>query len=538
MSLKPITEIASSIGIGEEYLEQYGKWKGKIDLSISDALKSKKDGKLVLVTAITPTKAGEGKTTTSIALAEGLGRIGQKAVLCLREPALGPVFGLKGGATGAGLASIEPAEDINLHFNGDFHALTSAINLIAAVLDNSLYQGNPLNIDPDKIVWTRAMDMNERTLRTIRIGIGEKNGVERTDHFTITVANELMAIFCLAKDEKDFLSRLEKVIVAYSYEDKPITVKDLEVTHAVMRLLKEAFKPNLVQTLENNPVLVHGGPFANIAHGCNSLIATKMALKLAPIAITEAGFAADLGAEKFLDIVAKEGSLHPDLAILVASIKALKMHGGVKEEELEKENVEALLKGTDNLACHYENLKKFGLPVLVAINRFPSDTEKEINALEKWCLDKGHAYSLVEGYAKGGEGAIDLANKTLALLNNEPSHYKALYDVSLSIKDKIERIAKEIYRAKGVIYSEEADKQIERYEKMGFSNFYICMAKTPNSFSDDPKLINAPDDFHIHVREVKLGTGSSFLIPLTGKIMTMPGLPKVPAAVKMEKEPW
>ena len=538
MSLKPIGEIASSLGIGEEYLEQYGKWKGKIDLSILDSFSSKKDGKLILVTAITPTKAGEGKTTTSIALAEGFGRIKQKALLCLREPALGPVFGLKGGATGAGLASIEPAEDINLHFNGDFHALTSAINLISAVLDNSLYQGNPLHIDPSKIVWTRAMDMNERTLRNVRIGIGDKNGVERIDHFTITVASELMAIFCLARDEEDFLSRLEKIIVAYSTEDKPITVKDLEVTHAVMRLMKEAFKPNLVQTLENNPVLVHGGPFANIAHGCNSLIATKMALKLAPITITEAGFAADLGAEKFLDIVSVEGSLHPDLAILVASIKALKMHGGVSETELDRENVDALLKGTANLNRHYENLRKFGLPVLIAINRFPSDTEEEIKALERWCLEKGYSYSLVEGYAKGGEGAIDLANKSLSILQKEPSHFKPIYQVSSSLKDKISTIAQEIYRAKEVDYSEEAEKQIAQFEKMGFSSAYICMAKTPNSFSDDPKLINAPTDFSIHVREVKLGAGSNFVIPLTGKVMTMPGLPKVPAAVKMEKEPW
>ncbi len=538
MSLLKIDEIAKRASIPSEYVEPYGFYKAKIDYSLYEKCKSNPDGKLVLVTAITPTKAGEGKTTMSIALQEGFGKINQKAMLCLREPALGPVFGIKGGATGGGKASIGPSEDINLHFTGDMHALTSSINLISAIIDNYLFQGNPLNIDPERIVWKRAVDMNDRALREIRVGEGNKNGVPRKDSFLITVASELMAIFCLAKDEFDFHQRLLKIIVAYDYDGNPITVKDLKCSHAVMRLMKEALKPNLVQTIEGEPCFVHGGPFANIAHGCNSLLATKLALKISPIVITEAGFAADLGAEKFLDIVAPEGELHPDAAILVATIRALKMHGGLPFEELEKENLEALEKGFANLEVHAENLKKYGLPVIIAINHFATDSQKEIDLLSSWCDKNGYTYSFVDAFLKGGDGAIDLANKVKETLTNCPSNYRPLYDRHSPLKDKIETIAKEIYRADGVEYSPKALEQLENYEKLGFSDAYICVSKTPNSLSDDPKKLGAPKGFNIHVREVNLSSGANFVIPLTGSVMTMPGLPKEPAAIKMEKEPW
>lgn len=538
MSLLKINEIAASAGIPSEYVIPYGFYKAKIDTAINEKLANKPDGKLVLVTAITPTKAGEGKTTTSIALTEGFGKIGQKALLCLREPALGPVFGIKGGATGGGLASVAPSEDINLHFTGDMHALTSSINLISAVLDNSIYQGNPLSIDPERIVWKRAMDMNDRALREITIAQGDKNGVVRQDGFVITVASEMMAIMCLAKDEEDFHARLCKIIVAYNKEGKPVTVEDLRCTHAVMKLMKEALKPNLVQTLENNPVLIHGGPFANIAHGCNSLIATKMALKLAPIVVTEAGFAADLGAEKFLDIASREGGLHPDLAVMVATIRALKMHGGEAFENLQTEDVDALSKGMDNLETHLENIKKYGLPVIVAINHFESDTPKEIAFLEKWCDEHHYEYAFLDGFLKGGEGSVDLAKKVVSILQNVPSNYHPLYDLHLPIKSKIETIAKEIYRAGKVVYEPKALEQIETYEKMGYSDAYVCMAKTPQSLTDDPKVLGAPKGFTITIREVNLSAGANFVVPLTGKIMTMPGLPKIPAAVLMEDKPW
>jgi formate--tetrahydrofolate ligase len=539
MALLKINEIAASAGIPSEYVIPYGFYKAKIDTAImADRLKNKPDGKLVLVTAITPTKAGEGKTTTSIALTEGFGKIGQKAMLCLREPALGPVFGIKGGATGGGLASVAPSEDINLHFTGDMHALTSSINLISAIIDNSIYQGNPLNIDPNRIVWKRAMDMNDRALREITVGEGEKNGVQRQDGFVITVASEMMAILCLARDEEDFHERLLKIIVAYDKDGKPLTVKDLDCSHAVMKLMKEALKPNLVQTLENNPVLIHGGPFANIAHGCNSLIATKMALKLAPIVVTEAGFAADLGAEKFLDIASREGELHPDLAVMVATIRALKMHGGEAFENLAVEDVDALAKGMDNLETHLENIKKFGLPVIVAINHFESDTPKEIAFIEKWCDEHHYEYSFLDGFLKGGEGSVDLAKKVQAILANIPSNYHPLYDLNLPLKSKIETICKEIYRAGKVVYEPKALEQLETYEKMGFSNAYICMAKTPQSLTDDPKVLGAPRGFTITIREANLSAGANFVVPLTGAIMTMPGLPKIPAAVKMEEKPW
>lgn len=538
MALQKINEIAKKAGIDERFLEPYGFYKAKINTSINETLADKKDGNLILVTAISPTKAGEGKTTTSIALADGFARINEKALLCLREPALGPVFGIKGGATGGGKAVVEPQEEINLHFTGDMHALTSSINLISAIIDNSIFQGNPLNIDPNKVVWTRAIDMNDRALREVTVAQGEKNGTPRKDGFTITVASELMAILCLAKDEGDFCARLKRIIVAYTYDDKPVTVGDLKVSHAVMRLMKEALKPNLVQTGEGNPVLIHGGPFANIAHGCNSLIATKTALKLAPNVITEAGFAADLGAEKFLDIVCQIGNIRPSLCVMVASIRALKLNGGMAYEDLGKCDIEALRKGIANLEAHLSNIAKFKVPVIVSINHFASDNPKEVDHLEKWCVEHNYQYSFLDSYLKGGEGAIDLARKCLALLKENKSQYAPIYSISSPLKTKIETICKEIYHADKVEYSDLANEELERYEKMGFSNSYICVAKTPNSFSDDPSLLGAPKGFTIHVRDVKLAAGSNFVIPLTGKVMTMPGLPKVPAAVKMEDEPW
>lgn len=538
MGLQPISEIAKKAHIEDEYLEPYGKYKAKIDLALMEKLKDKPNGKLVLVTAITPTKAGEGKTTTSIALAEGFGKIGQEALLCLREPSLGPVFGIKGGATGGGLASVAPSEDINLHFNGDFHALTSSINLISAVIDNSIYQGNPLRIDPNRVVWKRAMDMNDRALRNITVAQGDPKATPREDSFLITVASEMMAIFCLAKSEEDFLSRVEKIIVAYDLDGKPLTVKDLRITHAIMKLMKEALKPNLVQTLENNPCIIHGGPFANIAHGCNSVLATSLALKLAPIVVTEAGFGADLGAEKFLDIKCREAGLTPNAVVMVATIRALKMHGGQEFEDLSKENVEALEKGVCNLERHLENIKKFGVPVMVAINHFAQDSEKEIAFLENWCKEKGYVCSFLDGFAKGGEGAKDLAYKVQSLLAETESHYHPIYDLKKPLKEKISAICHEIYRCGDIVYSPEAEKAIAQYEEMGFGDAYICMAKTPQSVTDDAKILGAPSGFPITIREVNLSAGARFVIPLTGKILTMPGLPKVPAAVKMEDEPW
>jgi len=534
MNLLPINEIAKKLYINEKYIEQYGRYKAKIDSSINSELDNKESGKLVLVTSITPTKAGEGKTTTAIALTDGMAKINQKALLCLREPSLGPVFGLKGGATGGGMASIGPKDDINLHFTGDLHALTSSINLIAAVLDNLIYQGNLLNIDPQRVVFKRAIDINDRTLRNITIGKGKYNGIEREDHFEITVASELMAILCLAKDAKDFHYRLKKIIVAYTYDEKAITVADLKVSNAVMKLMKEALNPNLVQTYENNPVLVHGGPFANIAHGCNSLIATKLAMKLAPITITEAGFGADLGAEKFFDIACREGNIIPSGAVVVATVKALKMHGGVDYKDLEQENVEALLNGVDNLKAHIENVKKYNIPIVVAINHFSHDTQSEINALTSWCENEGYIVSFLDGYSKGGEGTIDLATKVVDMINKDNSKFKVIYQLKTPIKDKISTIAKTIYGASNVEYLDKANEQISKYEKMGYSDAYICIAKTPNSLSDNPKILGVPKDFTLTVRAVNLSAGANFIIPLTGTVMTMPGLPKIPAAIKME----
>ncbi len=533
--LKDIFEVAKSAHIDAEFVENYGKYKAKIDAFNLLKNNQNKRGKLVLVTAITPTKVGEGKTTMSIALQDGLRAIGTNSLLCLREPSLGPVFGLKGGATGGGLASVEPSEDINLHFTGDMHALTTSINLISAIIDNHIFQGNELNIDPKRIYWKRALDMNDRALRDVEIALDQKNGTRRIEHFQITVASELMAIFCLSKNEDDFLNRVSHILVASSFDDKLIYLKDLKISKAIMKLMKEALKPNLVQTLENNPVLIHGGPFANIAHGCNSIIALDLALRLANVTITEAGFGADLGAEKFFDIASPVANLKPNLAVCVATIKALKLHGGVPFEELAKENVEALLKGVKNLEVHVENLKKFGVNVLIAINHFSSDSSIEIEALTKWCESKNYPVSFVDSYIKGSDGAIDFATKVKKLLDEE-SHYHPLYSYDLSIKEKIDTIAKEIYRASGVEYSSIALESIKKIEELGYGKCAVCMAKTPLSLSDSPKLVGVPENHIIHIKDVTLSSGANFVVALTGKVMTMPGLPKVPAAVKMEEE--
>ncbi len=534
--MERIELIAKKAGIDEEYVEMYGKYKAKINLRIMDKLHHHADGKLVLVTAITPTKAGEGKTTTSIALADGLAKIGQKAMLVLREPSLGPVFGIKGGATGGGKACVVPSEDINLHFTGDMHALTSSINLIAAIIDNHIFQGNSLNIDPNQIVWTRAMDMNDRALRTIEVALGEKNGVAREDHFVITVASELMAILCLSKDEEDFMKRTQQIIVAYTYDGKPIRVQDLRISKAILKLMKEALKPNLVQTLEGNPALIHGGPFANIAHGCNSLIATRMGLKLAPIVVTEAGFGADLGAEKFLDIKCRIGDLHPDMVVMVATIRALKMHGGQDLAQIQDENLAALVEGCANLKRHVENMKQYGLPVVIAINHFSTDHDSEVMVLTKWCHDEGYEVAFLDGYLQGGEGSKELAELVVKTLNSMVSSYHPLYELEDTIENKIKTICQKIYHADHVIYTKEAQEQIEKYTRLGYAHLPICIAKTPQSFSDDPKVLGAPNHFTIMVREVRLSAGAGFIVPLTGSILTMPGLPKIPAAIKMEEE--
>ena len=533
--MQNIYEIAKKAGIAEEFVIPYGLDKAKIDLKINDTLPNKY-GKLVLVTAITPTKAGEGKTTSSIALTDGLHKIGVNSLLCLREPSLGPVFGLKGGATGGGKASIVPGEDINLHFTGDMHALTSSINLIAAIIDNHIFQGNALNIDPSRILWKRALDMNDRALRSVTVNQGEKKSAPRQDEFVITVASEMMAVLCLASDPEDFIKRVKNIVVAYTYDNKIVKVEDLQISNAIYKLMKNAFNPNLVQTLEGNPCIVHGGPFANIAHGCNSIIATKMALRLAPVVVTEAGFGADLGAEKFLDIKCRVGGLKPDAVVMVATIRALKLHGGQLYDDLDKENVEALVKGLPNLKRHLENISKYGLPFVICINHFASDTDKEVNTLIKWCEDNGYHYAFCDAFLKGAEGAVELAKQVNNILNNEKSNYHPLYDVNLPVKDKIEIICKEIYRAKEVKYTDEALEQIDSFVKLGFGKTPICIAKTPLSFTDSPKVLGAPDDFVITIREVRLSAGANFLVCLTGSIMTMPGLPAIPAAVKMESE--
>ena len=538
MRLENIGKVAKKLGICEEFLEYYGKYKAKVDFDKLYAnLKNEKDGKLVLVTAITPTKAGEGKTTTTIALIDGLAKIQQKAIGCLREPSLGPVFGLKGGATGGGKVTIEPQEDINLHFTGDMHALTSSINLISAIIDNHIYQGNELKIDPNKIVWKRSLDMNDRELRTIQIGLGsDKNGIVREDHFQITVASEMMAIMCLAKNEGDFIERVKNIIVAYTFDDKPVYLKDLNISKAIDKLMREALKPNIVQTQEHNLAFVHGGPFANIAHGCSSLMATKLALKLAPVVVTEAGFGSDLGAEKFFDIKSRIGNLNPNCVVLVATIRALKLHGGVNFEDLEKENIEALEIGFKNLEQHYQNMRKYNVPVVVAINHFKQDSDNEVKKLIELLNKNYYPYAFLDGFLKGGEGSRELANKVMEILDTKKSDFSPLYSLNLSIEEKIEKIAKEIYRADGIEISEVAKAKIEQYRLLGKENLPICIAKTQSSFSDDAKLLNAPRNFTLHVKDVSLSNGAGFIVVYTGNILTMPGLPKIPAAVKMESE--
>ena len=537
MRLEKIERIAAKVDIPESALEKYGNYKAKISKKFIDSVKNRPDGKLVLVTAITPTKAGEGKTTTSIALLDGLAKIHQKAILSLREPSLGPVFGLKGGATGGGKVTVEPHEDINLHFTGDMHALTSSINLIAAIIDNHIYQGNELNIDPTKIVWKRALDMNERELREIEIGLGsEKNGIKRTDHFEITVASELMAILCISTSEEDFYERIKKIIVAYTYDDNPVYLSDLKISNAVMKLMHYALLPNIVQTAEGNPTLIHGGPFANIAHGCSSLISMKLGLKVAPITITEAGFGADLGAEKFLDITAKVGNLTPNVIVLVATIRALKLHGGIKFEDLTVENIGALKEGFKNLEQHYYNLRKYDVPVVVAINHFKDDTKLEIDTLKEMLNKLGIKFAFLDGFLNGGDGSIDLANRVVEALETTKSKYHTLYKYEDTIENKIAKIAKEIYHASDVQYEEKALKSIENIRKLNRENLPICIAKTQSSFSDDSKLLNVPRNFTLHVKDIHLSNGAGFIVVLTGNILTMPGLPKVPAAVKMENE--
>lgn len=538
MKLDNIGKVAKKFGICEDFLEYYGNYKAKVDFKkIWSEVKNNEDGKLVLVTAITPTKAGEGKTTTTIALIDGLAKIKQKAIGCLREPSLGPVFGLKGGATGGGKVTIEPHEDINLHFTGDMHALTSSINLISAVIDNHIYQGNELNIDPNKIVWKRSLDMNDRELRTINIGLGsDKNGIKREDHFQITVASELMAIMCLAKDETDFINRVRKIIVAYTFDDKPVYLEDLKISVAILKLMKEALKPNIVQTQEHNLVFVHGGPFANIAHGCSSLIATRLALKLSPLVITEAGFASDLGAEKFFDIKCRTGNLNPNAVVLVATIRALKLHGGVDFDDLDHENLEALENGFKNLEQHYQNLRKFNVPVVVAINHFKSDSQNEVKKLMELLNKNYFPFAFLDGYLKGGEGSRELASKVMEVLETKRSNFAPIYKLTSQIEDKIEILAKEIYRADGVEYSDLAKQKLELYKNMGKDNLPVCIAKTQSSFSDDAKLLNAPRGFKLHVKDLSLSNGAGFIVVYCGNILTMPGLPKIPAAVKMEDE--
>lgn len=531
--LDEINKIAEKLEIKEEDIEQYGKYKAKISNEIYEKNKSKNNGKLILVTAISPTPLGEGKTTVSIAIADGLRKIGKKSILTLREPSLGPVFGIKGGATGGGKVQIAPMEDINLHFTGDIHAITSANNLLSAMIDNHIYFGNELGFK--KVVWKRCLDLNDRQLRKVETGLsGESKIVPRIDNFDITVASEIMAVLCLAENLKDLKQKLGNIIIGYNKKEEPIYVKQLKAEGAMTVLLKDAIKPNLVQTLEHTPALVHGGPFANIAHGCNSVIATKTALKLADYTITEAGFGADLGAEKFLDIKCRKTGLKPDAVVIVATIKAIKYHGGVEKEKIQEENIEGIEKGIDNLYKHIDNIKnKFGLNVIVALNKYASDTEKEIEYIKEKLANKNIELSVVEGWAKGGDGAIDIANK-LVKLSQQPNEFKYIYNDSDSIKEKILKIAKNIYYAKDVKYSEEAEKQIENIEKMGYAKLPICIAKTQYSFSDDPKNLECKDDYNINVRGVELKNGAGFVVVLAGKIMTMPGLPKVPAAESID----
>ncbi len=533
--MKPITEVAKLLDIPEDDLELYGKYKAKLSDEYINSVKDNKDGKLVLVTAINPTPAGEGKTTTTVGLGQALGLMGKKAVIALREPSLGPCFGIKGGAAGGGMAQVVPMEDLNLHFTGDFHAITSANNLLAALLDNHIQQGNQLGIDTRSVVWKRCLDMNDRALRNIVIGLGAKaDGVVREDHFVITVASEIMAILCLASDMEDLKERLGKIVVAYNFAGEPVTAKDLGGVGSMAALLKDALKPNLIQTLENTPAIVHGGPFANIAHGCNSVRATKTALKIADYCITEAGFGADLGAEKFLDIKCRMAGLKPDAIVLVATVRALKYNGGVPKDQLSTENLDALKNGIVNLEKHIENLQKYDVPVVVTLNAFVTDTEAETSFVKDFCISRGCSFALSEVWEKGGEGGVELAKTLLETLETKESHYHPLYKDELSLEEKIETIAKEIYGADGVNYSSTAKKQLEKLTKLGFSNMPVCIAKTQYSLSDDPTLLGRPTNYNIEVRECYVSAGAGFVVVITGQIMTMPGLPKAPAALGID----
>ena len=529
--MKHIREVAEGAGIAEDELEFYGKYKAKLSDELWERIKDREDGKLVLVTAINPTPAGEGKTTISVGLGQAFAKLGKKSVIALREPSLGPCFGIKGGAAGGGYSQVVPMEDLNLHFTGDFHAITSANNLLAAMLDNHIQQGNALGIDPRQIVWKRCVDMNDRVLRNIVVGLGRKtDGMVREDHFVITVASEIMAILCLADDLADLKKRLGRIIVAYNFNGDPVTADDLQATGAMTALLKDAIKPNLIQTLEHTPALIHGGPFANIAHGCNSVRATKMALKLGDIAVTEAGFGADLGAEKFFDIKCRMAGLKPDAVVLVATVRALKYNGGVAKADLAEENLDALAKGIVNLEKHIENIQKYGVPVVVTLNSFVSDTDAENAFIEKFCRERGCEFALSEVWEKGGEGGVDLAQKVLETLETKESDFHTLYNDELSLKDKIRTIAQEIYGAHDVVYEPAAEKQLAKIESMGFGSFPICMAKNQYSLSDDATKLGRPENFDIHIREVYVSAGAGFVVALTGAVMTMPGLPKVPAA--------
>ena len=529
--MKHIKEVAVQAGISEDELEFYGKYKAKLSDELWNRIKDNEDGKLVLVTAINPTPAGEGKTTTSVGLGQAFAKLGKKAMIALREPSLGPCFGIKGGAAGGGYAQVVPMEDLNLHFTGDFHAITSANNLLAAMLDNHIQQGNTLGIDPRQVVWKRCVDMNDRVLRNIVVGLGRKtDGMVREDHFVITVASEIMAILCLADDLADLKRRLGRIIVAYNFKGEPVTADDLQATGAMAALLKDAIKPNLIQTLEHTPALVHGGPFANIAHGCNSVRATKMALKLSDITVTEAGFGADLGAEKFFDIKCRMAGLKPDAVVLVATVRALKYNGGVAKADLAEENLDALAKGIVNLEKHIENIQKYGVPVIVTLNSFVTDTDAENAFIEKFCRERGCEFALSEVWEKGGEGGVDLAQKVLETLETKESDFHTLYNDELSLKDKIRTIAQEIYGAHDVVYEPAAEKQLAKIESMGFGSFPICMAKNQYSLSDNATKLGRPENFDIHIREVYVSAGAGFVVALTGAVMTMPGLPKVPAA--------
>ena len=532
--MDPILSVAEKIGLNEDDLEYYGKYKAKLSLDVLNRNKDKKDGKLILVTAINPTKAGEGKSTTTVGLGDALHRIGKKAMVALREPSLGPVFGLKGGAAGGGYAQVVPMEDINLHFTGDLHAITTANNLISACLDNHIHQGNELDIDIERVTWKRCLDMNDRSLRQVEIGLGPKaNGVERKDGFNITVASEVMAVLCLATSLEDLKARFANMLIAYNTKGEPVYVRDLHIEGALAMIMKDAIKPNLIQTLEHNPVIMHGGPFANIAHGCNSVLATKTCLKLADYTVTEAGFGADLGAEKFLDIKCRFADLHPNAVVIVATIRALKQHGGVEFEHLKEENVQAMLDGCANLAKHIETVRAFGLPYVIAINEFVSDTQAEVEALENWCKENGHPMALSQVWAKGGAGGEALARIVVDLCEQENS-YHPLYEVNDTIESKIETIAKTCYGADGVDYTEEARAQLDEIVKNGWDKMPVCMAKTPTSLSDQDKLYGAPKGFRITVREFRPSLGAGLIVALTGKVLTMPGLPKRPAALNMD----